>query len=507
MSVAPRRKVALFVDFDNAYSGLRRRSPKAADYFGAQPQAWLKWLEEGMPCSCASEGSLLERSILVRKCYINPKDYGKYRTRFALAGFSVVDCPILTGLGKTGADMLMVLEMMDALDQQLYDEFIIFSGDADFTPMLLRLRARDRRTAVVVTGNYAQVMHGATDRLIKPEIFMQFALKTEESPSVASGAVPKEAVAASPVAPAGSPALAQPGPGGVRTVGQTAKATPDLVPGEKKPAAGADGKQGDEAAIVDFIRERAAALGNPVSLATLGDLVRKQFASVAQTSWFGSNSFGKWLRKYDTLPFRLIEIKGNKYVEVDHPNDPTRGNPRTDATTPHPERGESALGTRHPRTAGKGGPVVLAGTGSEAADANVVEVAEPATPLMGEMGRSAPLEVGTPPSGDPAAPAACEVTEMDPPAYVALDGLVAHNESPELIDFGEVSPPIIAIAATLGRGEFLASTNDSSTPETCAGELVTERTHCTLCEAALRPHHPRCILCGTPVEPVLVRER
>jgi uncharacterized LabA/DUF88 family protein len=54
----------------------------------------------------------------------------------------VVDCPPLTQRGKTSADVYMVMDVLDALEHKTeFDEFIILSSDADFTPVLLRLRA------------------------------------------------------------------------------------------------------------------------------------------------------------------------------------------------------------------------------------------------------------------------------------------------------------------------------------------------------------------------------
>ena len=37
-------KSALFVDFDNVYSGLRKLDPMIAERFGRQPLEWVQWL-------------------------------------------------------------------------------------------------------------------------------------------------------------------------------------------------------------------------------------------------------------------------------------------------------------------------------------------------------------------------------------------------------------------------------------------------------------------------------
>lgn len=140
---------ALFVDFDNIYGNLSKEFHiRAAERFATAPLKWLKWLENyrvhgesppNGPC----------RRFLLRKCYLNPIMFRSFRNDFVKAGFQVVDCPPLTGRGKNAADILMVLDILDALNHSThFDEFIIFSQDADFTPVLLRLRAHDRRTGI-----------------------------------------------------------------------------------------------------------------------------------------------------------------------------------------------------------------------------------------------------------------------------------------------------------------------------------------------------------------------
>lgn len=529
MCVTSRRKVALFVDFDNAYSGLKRRSSDAAEEFGARPHTWLKWLEDGMPCSCA-EGGAVDRSILVRKCYINPKVYGRYRSRFAMAGFSVVDCPELTGLGKTAADMLMVLEIMDALDQQLYDEFIIFSGDADFSPILLRLRARDRRTAVVVTGKFARIMHGVTDRLVDPKTFVRFGLRIEEEMPPAVPAVPTvelEAAAPAPAVAAATPAAAtRPEPVRPRIASRSAEAAAKPLPAQTSSEDAISGEPGDEAAVIEFISEFVAGKETEVSLATLGGLIRKRFGSVVQTNWFGYKNFGKWLKNrlmnQGPLPFTIVDRDGG-YVSMGAANAPATGTSRGEAAAPGPGRSRPAPGKPRPRTGGvvkpaEGEPVVRGATDSGFSahvDTNPVEtVAEPANSLMGQIGVPAALEPGAPPSGAPSVVPAWEIAvppsadigipalETDAPASGALDSSVPDETVPELLDVRDASTPFIDIAETVAEGKFLEQADFSFEPEAPVGDVVEARTHCSLCEAALRPQHPRCIICGTLVEAV-----
>jgi hypothetical protein len=83
------------------------------------------------------------------------------RHHFLRAGFEVVDCPPLTAQLKNSSDIRMVMDVRDFLTHETYfDEFIILSGDADFTPVLHRLRAHARRT-VIFANDYTATPYTA----------------------------------------------------------------------------------------------------------------------------------------------------------------------------------------------------------------------------------------------------------------------------------------------------------------------------------------------------------
>jgi len=65
-------KSALFVDFDNVYSGLRRLDPAVAERFAARPVAWIRWLTHTLtePPPAANGPSL---QLLMRRCHVNPR--------------------------------------------------------------------------------------------------------------------------------------------------------------------------------------------------------------------------------------------------------------------------------------------------------------------------------------------------------------------------------------------------------------------------------------------------
>ncbi|HEY3491809.1 MAG TPA: NYN domain-containing protein, partial [Solirubrobacterales bacterium] len=173
------------MDFDNIYLGLQREDPSAAEQFATDPGHWLKWLQEKLSLDHLGggfEGS--RRKILFRRCYLNPSQFGRFRPYFTRSAFEVVDCPPLTSGGKTSADIQMVMDILDALGHATrFEEFIILSGDADFTPVLLRLSKHDRRSAVLAVGPASVAYKAACDLLIDQDIFLEEAMGVTVQPS------------------------------------------------------------------------------------------------------------------------------------------------------------------------------------------------------------------------------------------------------------------------------------------------------------------------------------
>jgi hypothetical protein len=167
---------ALFVDFDNIFINLQQLDNRFAIEFGTSPDTWLSWLEREMPCTNL-DNEASSRRILIRRTYLNPNAFSSYRPYFIRSAFEVVDCPPLTSRGKTSTDIHMVMDILDALNHNTHiDEFILLSGDADFTPVLLRLRQHDRRSAVLAPGYASPAYKAACDYLIQPDTFIRLAL-------------------------------------------------------------------------------------------------------------------------------------------------------------------------------------------------------------------------------------------------------------------------------------------------------------------------------------------
>jgi len=179
-------RAALFVDFDNIYLGLQREDPTAAEQFATDPGHWLRWLQEKLSLDHVGKGAgaPVRRRILFRRCYLNPSQFGRFRPYFTRSAFEVVDCPPLTSGGKTSADIQMVMDILDALGHATYfEEFIILSGDADFTPVLLRLSKHDRRSTVLAIGPASVAYKASCDLLIDQDTFLEDAMGVTVTPS------------------------------------------------------------------------------------------------------------------------------------------------------------------------------------------------------------------------------------------------------------------------------------------------------------------------------------
>ena len=161
---------AIFVDYDNIYLSLKRKDEEAARRFAKEAASWIKAIEQGhliTPTNGVQQ--VRPRRIVMSRCYGNPvprrnardnstdmNSFPFVRHHFLRAGFEIVDCPPLTAQLKNSSDIRMVMDMRDYLTHETrFDEFIILSSDADFTPVLQRLRAHARTTAIFANEHTA----------------------------------------------------------------------------------------------------------------------------------------------------------------------------------------------------------------------------------------------------------------------------------------------------------------------------------------------------------------
>jgi hypothetical protein len=257
-----RLRSALFLDFDNIFGGLLAVDRQAALRLATEPLVLLERL------STHGMGSAAYRDLLVRRAYLNPhgviydEEFGnesnrlylqRYRPNLTRAGFEVIDCPALTSRQKNAADIRIVIDVLTALDEAThYDEVLIASGDADFTPLLQRIRARDRRTTVITAGPAAPAYKAVAHEYLDEEALIDLLGVTETAPDLDTleGAEPQRAA--------------------------TDRMDPDTA----------------RATAVDLLNRYAGEADAAVLLADVGHLIHREVgtAVIRDTNWFGAGS-------------------------------------------------------------------------------------------------------------------------------------------------------------------------------------------------------------------------
>ena len=203
---------AVFVDYDNIYLSLKRRSEDAAKRFAKDAAGWIKEIESGRLLTATnSPAAERPRRIVLNRCYGNPvprrnqndnstdmNSFPFVRHHFLRAGFEVIDCPPLTAQLKNSSDIKMVMDVRDFLTHDTrFEEFIILSGDADFTPVLHRLRAHARRTIIFANDYTAQPYTAICDGEVKEASLLAFLLADKipqqpEQPQITAETPPLE---------------------------------------------------------------------------------------------------------------------------------------------------------------------------------------------------------------------------------------------------------------------------------------------------------------------------
>jgi hypothetical protein len=200
----------VFVDYDNIYLSLKRKNDDAAKRFAKDSGVWLQGMVSGELITATSNfGAPAERRMVMNRCYGNPvprrnahdnstdmNSFPFVRHHFLRSGFEVIDCPPLTAQLKNSADIRIVMDIRDIISHEThFDEFIILSGDADFTPVLHRLRAHARRTIVFANDHTAQPYTAISDGEIRESNLIALLLNSR---SVAVETQPRELAAPQP---------------------------------------------------------------------------------------------------------------------------------------------------------------------------------------------------------------------------------------------------------------------------------------------------------------------
>ena len=184
---------ALFIDFDNIYLSLKNRDEEAASRFARNPVFWLSMIVSGELIRSDAPLMTSRRKILVARCYGNPiprrsgregvgdpSCFAYVRHNFMRAGMEIVDCPHLTSQFKNSSDIRIACDVRDYIDHQTrFDEFIILSGDADFTPVLLSLRSHARQTVIYANDYTSPYYKAFSDARIQEDDLIRCLLQPE----------------------------------------------------------------------------------------------------------------------------------------------------------------------------------------------------------------------------------------------------------------------------------------------------------------------------------------
>ena len=269
---------ALFLDFDNFFSGLLQLDREAAYVLADEPKRWLDALA-AWKLPAGGE----RRRLLVRRAYLNPAgwvtdhEFGNERGRlyFSIfrpslirAGFEVVDCPVLAARQKNAADIRIVIDTLQALDANTrYDEFILASSDADYAPLLRLLRANDRRTVIIATSQTSPAYHNIADLLIYAEDLVGLL-------------TPERGAAAEPDAGTDD--------AGVLTAAPAAGPGAESEPGNREQV---------ERMIYDYVDRQEG----PSLLSSLGIMLRSTSLGEAidRSGWFGAGTLGALIRSLE----------------------------------------------------------------------------------------------------------------------------------------------------------------------------------------------------------------
>jgi hypothetical protein len=131
--------------------------------------AWLGAIESGR--LIGPDG--VRRHISVKRCYAGPSVRAKQRDALAGAGFDVVD--IADGGARGSADLHVAMDTIEALTRpEGYQEFILLSTAMDLAPLLTRLKASNRRTAIFVDATTPENDKALADALLDGSEFARF---------------------------------------------------------------------------------------------------------------------------------------------------------------------------------------------------------------------------------------------------------------------------------------------------------------------------------------------
>ncbi len=176
--MAETTKSVLFVDYDSIQRSVAAGEMQAAERLASRVAAWVAAIEAGRIFAARSDA---RRRILMRRCYADPALLGDERSEFLSNGFQIVDCPPAEGRERNSAAIHMVLDTIDALEHPAaYEEFILLSADTDLSPVLIRLRAHNRSTAIYANAVTAESYKAIADAMVDEQRLISLLLSDEQ---------------------------------------------------------------------------------------------------------------------------------------------------------------------------------------------------------------------------------------------------------------------------------------------------------------------------------------
>jgi len=173
-------KSVLFVDYDSIHRSLAAGDAAAAERLALRAEAWIGAIEAGSLFSRRPQAAVQHR-ILVRRCYADPSLLGNDRSIFLSNGFQIVDCPPAEGRERNAAATHLILDTIDALEHPTnYDEFILLSAETDLSPVLIRLRAHNRTTAIYANAATAESYKTIADATVDESLLVSVLLSDGE---------------------------------------------------------------------------------------------------------------------------------------------------------------------------------------------------------------------------------------------------------------------------------------------------------------------------------------
>lgn len=171
-------KSALFVDYESLQRSLAAAGGNGDALLADRVAAWVAAIETGR--LIGPDGT--RRRVALRRCYAGPSVLGRQRDALAAAGFAVVDCGANDGSGRSSADIHMAMDTIDALAQPSgADEFILLTAAAELAPLLKRLKASKRMTAIYVDPGTAAGDKALADAFLDSADLASF-LASDEAP-------------------------------------------------------------------------------------------------------------------------------------------------------------------------------------------------------------------------------------------------------------------------------------------------------------------------------------